>query len=98
VDDHSDTSTQITFESEPQVDEQGTFWFKLDENGLNNASVVSGVVYEMSEDGADIIALGETYDIYGDWDTGEFSDGFEGGWLSLPDGQNLNLSVASAND
>ena len=98
VDDHTDSSSQITFAEEPQVDDEGTFWFQLDQNGIDNASVVSGLVYELSADGADLISLGETYDIYGDWKTGMFSDGFNGYWLSLPDGQNLNLSVVSATD
>ena len=98
VDDHTDTSTQITFAVEPQVDEEGTFWFQLDKAGIDKAEAVSGLLYEYSEDGEDIIALGETYDIYGDWDTGEFADGFDGYWLSLPDGQNLNLSVEKSTD
>lgn len=98
VDEHTEASTQITFASEPQVDDEGTFWFQFDENGINNAAVVSGIVYEVSEDGADIISLGQTYDIYGDWETGQFSDGFDGSWLSLPDGQNLNLAVESSTD
>ncbi len=98
VDDHEGTSTQITFAIEPQVNDQGTFWFRLDQHGIDNANAVSGILYELSEDGADLIALGETYDVYGNWDTGEFSDGFDGKWLSLPDGQNLNLSVESSTD
>ena len=98
VDNHDETSTQITFASEPQVDDEGTYWFQFDQQGLNNASVVSGIVYELSEDGKDLIALGETYDVYANWDNGEFADGFDGYWLSLPDGQNLNLSVESSTD
>ncbi|MBR2681715.1 MAG: hypothetical protein IKE22_00420, partial [Atopobiaceae bacterium] len=98
VDDHTEDSTLITFASEPQVDDEGTFWFQFDENGLKNAAVVSGLVYMLSEDGSDLIALGETYDVYGDWNTGQFSDGFDGGWLSLPDGQSLNLAVVSATE
>ena len=98
VDDHSDVSTQITFAEKPQLDDEGTFWFQLDEHGLDNAAAVSGIVYELSADGADLIALGETYDVYGDWDTGEFADGFDGNWLSLPDGQNLNLTVEGTTD
>lgn len=98
VDNHEETSTQISFASEPQVDDEGTFWFQFDQQGLNNAAVVSGIVYELSEDGKDLIALGETYDIYGNWENGEFADGFDGYWLSLPDGQNLNLSVESSTD
>lgn len=98
VDDHSESSTQITFANEPQVDNEGTFWFQFDQHGIDNAAVVSGIVYQLSDDGADLVSLGETYDVYGDWETGEFSDGFDGYWLSLPDGQNLNLSVESATD
>ena len=99
VEEHTSTSTAgITFAAEPQVDDNGTFWFQLDQNGIDNAAVVSALVYERSEDGADNIAPGETYDVYGDWSTGEFYDGFEGEWLSLPDGQNLNLSVVSATE
>lgn len=98
VDDHTETSTQITFADEPQVDDEGTYWFKLDKNGLENAAVVSGIVYELSADQSDLISLGETYDVNCDWDTGQFADEFDGKWLSLPDGQNLNLSVQSSTD
>jgi len=98
VDDHTDTSTQITFAYEPQVDEEGTFWFQFDQQGIDNASVVSGLVYELSEDGKDLIALGETYDVYGQWETGEFADNFDGKWLALPDGQSLNLAVEGTTD
>ena len=98
VDDHSESSQVITFADEPQVDEDGIYWFRLDEHGIENTAVISGLVYELSEDGQDLIALGETYDVYGDWDTGEFYDGFEGQWLSLPDGQNLCTYVADSGD
>ena len=98
VDDHTETSTQITFAEEPQVDDEGTFWFQLDESGLENTQAVSGMLYALSEDGADLVALGETYDVYCNWDNGECADGFDGKWLSLPDGQNLNLSVESATE
>ena len=98
IDDHSDESTQISFIDEPQVDEDGLFWFRLDEDGLDNACVVSGLVYALSEDGADWYALGETYDVYGDWETGEFVDGFDGLWLSLPDGQSLCTYVAASDE
>jgi hypothetical protein len=98
VDDHADSSQVITFAEEPQVNEDGIYWFQLDEHGLENAAVVSALVYEASENGKDLIALGETYDIYGDWDTGKFEDGFEGEWLSLPDGQNLCTYVVDSGD
>ena len=98
VDDHSGTSEVITFAEKPQVNDDGIYWFQLDADGLENAAVVSGLVYELSEEGDDLIALGETYDVYGDWETGEFYDGFEGEWLSLPDGQNLCTYVVDSGE
>ncbi len=83
-------SPYITFAEEPQLDEQGIFWFQLDEKGNENASDVSAMVYEISQDGEDLIVLGETRDVIGDWETGVFQDNFDGYWLSLPDGQNLS--------
>ena len=98
VDGHTGESALISFAEEPQVDEEGIYWFQLDENGLENACVVSGLVYALTDDGADWYALGETYDVYGDWETGEFVDGFDGKWLSLPDGQSLCTYVVASDD
>lgn len=91
-------SKVITFAEELQLGEDGVYWFKLDKNGINNAESVEGIVYVLSDDGKDYIELGETYDVYGDWDTGKFSDGFDGMWLSLPDGQNLALHPDATTD
>ena len=102
VDNHSQSQSQasveITYTSKPQVDDEGTYWFQLDQAGINNVESVSGMVYELSDDGADYIALGETYDVYVNWDNGEVADGFMGTWLSLPDGQSLNLTVEQYED
>ena len=94
----SGESPYITFAEEPQLDEQGTFWFQLDESGNENASDVSAMVYEISGDGEDLIVLGETRDVVGDWDTGIFHDDFDGYWLSLPDGQNLSIYLIDVTD
>lgn len=101
LDDYEQTgeSPYITFAEEPQLDEDGTFWFELDEDGYYNAADVYAMIYMQSPDGEDIIELGETYDINGDWETGVFYDDFDGYWLSLPDGQNLaTYIVESAED
>ncbi len=91
IDDFEQTgeSPLITFEYEPQLDEEGTYWFVLDDNGYDNAADVYAYVFELSADEEDFIELGETYDVYVDWDTGYVCDYFDGYWLSLPDGQNL---------
>ncbi|MBO4914564.1 MAG: hypothetical protein J5449_05095, partial [Oscillospiraceae bacterium] len=54
--------------------------------------------YQLSEDGEDIIELGQTYDLRGGWDSGVFMDDFDGWWLSLPDGQNLALYIVESSD
>ncbi len=100
LDDYEQTgeSPYITFDEEPAVDETGTLGFKLDENGIVNAADIYALVYELSDDGEDIIEIGETIDIQGDWDTGRFYDNFDGYWLSLPDGQNLATYIADSTD
>ncbi len=100
LDDYEPTgeSPYITFAEEPQLDEHGTFWFQLDKNGIDNASDVSALVYEVSGDGEDLIVLGETRDVIGDWDTGVFQDDFDGYWLSLPDGQNLSIYLVDVTE
>ena len=80
-------SPLITFQDKPQVNEDGNYWFSLDENGWNNTSDVYAVVFEEFED--DILELGETYDVICDWENNYFADMFDGYWMSLPDGQNL---------
>lgn len=98
VDEDDGYSSIITFDEEPGFDEDGIYWFRLDEDGLNNAADVTALVYTYSEDGNDLLCLGETYDVGADWDTGEFEDAFDGKWLSLPDGQNLCVYAAEGTD
>ena len=90
-------SQHITFATSPHVDENGSFWFELDEKGYDAAADVCGIVYQLSEDGKDIIELGQTYDLQSDWSTGRFADAFDGWWISLPDGQNLATYIVENN-
>ena len=96
VEEHDDTSQVVTFAEEPQVDDEGIYWMQFDEEGINNVASASGLVYAQAGDAQ--ITLGETYEVWADWDTGEVEDGFDGKWLSLPDGQNLCLYVVESNE
>ena len=100
LDDYEQTgeSPYITFEQEAAVDDDGAFGLTLDQNGINNASSIYALVYELTDDEQGIIELGETVDIIGDWDTGHFTDNFDGYWLSLPDGQNLATYIVEETD
>ena len=82
-------SKLFTFEREAGVDENGIYSFKLDKRGLENAAAVYAYVFMVSENGEDLIEIGETFDVEADWENGEFSDIFDGYWLALPDGQCL---------
>lgn len=100
IDDYEQTgeSPLITFEIPPQMDEDGNYYFVLDDNGYYNTADVYAWVYQLSYDGEDLIDLGETYDLDVDWDYGYVCDYFDGRWLSLPDGQNLALYIVDVTD
>ncbi len=91
MDDYEATgeSQYITFAQEPFINDNGYYSFELDDDGYDYTSAVSALVYEITEDGDAMMELGETTDVYCDWDTGIFEDNFDGYWLSLPDGQNI---------
>ena len=89
VDGGTGESKLITFAEKPHLDADGTYCFRLSKAATDAAVSVSALVYMPSDDGADDIALGETFDVDVNWETGEVADEFDGLWLSLPDGQNL---------
>ena len=63
---------------------------------VDRTASVSAFVYQIIDDEA--LLLGETVDVYCDWEKGQFEDGFDGYWLSLPDGQNLSTSIVAVTD
>ncbi len=91
-------SSLITFEVAPQLDEEGNYYFVLDDDGWYYTSDVLAYVYQISPDGEDVIELGETIDVEADWEYGFFADQFDGYWISLPDGQNLALYIVDYAD
>lgn len=88
----------IEFYDEPQVFDDGTFGFSLTDESLEYTSSVQAIVFELSEDGEDLIELGLSVDIIPDWENGIFTDNFDGYWFSLPDGQNLAVYVVDECD
>ena len=95
-DDNDDNSTLITFDQEPYINDEGSFGFKLDADGLDYTSSVSAYIYMEYDEG--LLEIGETLDVCGDWSTGEFYDNFDGYWFSLGDGQLLATYIASISD
>ncbi|MCR5520582.1 MAG: hypothetical protein K6F44_01570 [Lachnospiraceae bacterium] len=79
-------SALISFDEEPYVDEDGSYCFVLDEEGREWAVSVEGYL-ALNIDDVAFVELGETAEVYGDFETGVFIDGFDGFWFSLPDEQ-----------
>jgi hypothetical protein len=92
------SSPYITFKKAPHLDEKGNFTFTLDEEGMSYTSGIYASVLQYIEEEDDIVSIGETYDVGGDDETGEYWDYFDGTWLSLPDGQNLCLHIFGMSD
>ena len=80
------------------MDEDGVYYFVLDEEGCENTADVTAYVFTMAEDDDKYLEMGETYDLEADWDEGYFADAFDGCWLSLPDGQNLATYIVDTTD
>ena len=90
-------SKHIKFLRNPSMDENGIFNFKLTKYSLDHTSDVYAMVFMVLDDN-EILVLGDTYDVDCDWESGAFSDMFDGYWLSLPDGQNLSLTIVDKNE
>ena len=89
LDDADGQSRYISFETEPEVDEDGNYGFVLTQEALGCTDCVEAAVYMMTDDLTEIIELGYTGDIACDYEEGIFVDNFDGYWFSLPDGQLL---------
>ena len=93
----SGESSLIAFAQYPGFDEDGYYGFVLDENALDyTASVSALILMDLGDD--QLLELGETYDVYADWESGYFCDNFDGKWLSLPDGSLLSMYIVEAGD
>ena len=90
-------SKHIKFLRAPSMDEEGTFRFTLTKYSLDHCADVYAMVFMVVGDN-EVILLGDTYDIDCDWENGTFADMFDGYWLSLPDGQNLSMTIVDKND
>ena len=90
-------SKHIQFLRAPSMDSEGTFRFTLTKYSLDHCADVYAMVF-MVVDENEVILLGDTYDVDCDWENGSFADMFDGYWLSLPDGQNLSMTIVDKND
>lgn len=74
----------------PEFSEDGNYWFRLSEESLvQTESVEAGIYMALDDEREEVLELGTTGQVYGDYETGEFEDGFDGCWFMLDDGQIL---------
>lgn len=89
--DYSDTA--ITFIDEPQLTDDGYYYFRLTEESLYDLDTVYCNIMMSYWDSVDdceyMLDLGTDDYVDLDWYTGECYDNFDGYWFALPDGQPL---------
>lgn len=93
----SGESKHIKFLKQPGLDKEDRFSFTLTKYALDHCSDVVANVYQVLNDN-EILILGDSYDVDSDWEKGTFKDMFDGYWLSLPDGQNLSMTIVDKNE
>ncbi len=92
------SGSSVHFVDAPSFDENGTYWFSLDEETLRNTDYVEAGVFLLTADEKEIIEIGYTSDIRADWEHGVFTDNFDGYWFSLPDEQLLSAILMEEGD
>lgn len=84
-------NTALSYEIEPNVDEDGSYNFTLTQDSLYNLDTVYCSVmlsYWDDEDNCEyMLDLGTDDYVDFDWETGKCMDLFDGLWFALPDGQ-----------
>lgn len=88
-------SPYVVFCDEPQMLDDGSFGFSLDDDSIPYISSVEADIYFISDDEEDLVYLGSTTDIYADWEQGIFLDNFDGMWFCMPDEQLISAYVVS---
>lgn len=87
------SETAITFIDEPQLTDDGFYYFRLTEDSLYNLDTVYCNIMMSFWDDEDnceyMLDLGTDDYVDLDWYTGECYDNFSGYWFALPDGQPL---------
>lgn len=89
ADSYTPGSSSIEFSKEPDFDSDGIYCFTLTDGSLDKTDYVEAAVYLLDDEDSDMIELGYSGDVYCDYETGEFSDGFDGCWFALDDEQYL---------
>lgn len=88
-------SPYVVFCDEPQLYEDGSYGFSLVEDSIPYVNSVVADIFFLSDDGQDLVLLGSTTDVNDDWETGVFTDNFDGLWFCLPDGQLVSTVVVN---
>ena len=82
--------------SESAFTDEGYYTFTFDTATLDYVQGVYCVLYY--DNGSKYYYLGVDNNVWVDWDTGRVEDNFYGEWLSLPDGQPLNMNIIFEGD
>lgn len=91
-----DDDSLIRLSEDPHFTDEGYYTFTFDTATLDYVQGVYCVLYY--DNGSKYYYLGVDNNVWVDWDTGRVEDNFYGEWLSLPDGQPLNMNIIFEGD
>ena len=89
--------SMVLLSEQPYLDDDGYYCFTIDSDSLDYTQTIYCNVMQYIDD-ANVYDLGTDDYVYIDWNSGQVTDGFDGMWYSLADGQPLSTYLVEQND
>lgn len=89
--------SMVLLSEQPYLDDDGYYCFTIDNDSLDYTQTIYCNVMQYIDD-ANVYDLGTDDYVYIDWNSGQVTDGFDGMWYSLADGQPLSTYLVEQND
>ncbi len=91
------SDSMVLLSEQPYLDDDGYYCFTIDSDSLDYTQTIYCNVMQYIDD-ANVYDLGTDDYVYIDWNSGQVTDGFDGMWYSLADGQPLSTYLVEQND
>ncbi len=89
--------SMVLLSEQPYLDDDGYYCFTIDSDSLDYTQTIYCNVMQYIDD-TNVYDLGTDDYVYIDWSSGQVTDGFDGMWYSLADGQPLSTYLVEQND
>ena len=89
--------SMVLLSEQPYLDDDGYYCFTINSDSLDYTQTIYCNVMQYIDD-TNVYDLGTDDYVYIDWNSGQVTDGFDGMWYSLADGQPLSTYLVEQND